>query len=97
MRTQRARHTRGRTRLLAVLVVLGGLWSGGVMWVWMQAALLLSARAPFGLSLGVARSAMWRMIGTGTWGDRRARIGPRSAASCRVAWHSSPPPYYSQP
>ena len=64
-----ARHTRGRIRLLAVLVVLGGLWSGAVMWVWTQTALLLSASAPAGLSLAVARSAMWRMIGTGTWGD----------------------------
>ncbi len=69
MRTQRARHTRGRTRLLALLVVLGGLWSGAVMWVWTQTALVLSASVPVGLSLGGARSATWRMIGTGTWGD----------------------------
>jgi type IV secretory pathway TraG/TraD family ATPase VirD4 len=69
MRTQRARHTRGRTRLLALLVVLGGLWSGAVMWVWTQTALLLSASAPIGLSLAVARSATWRLIGRGAWGD----------------------------
>jgi len=78
MRTQRARHPRGRAALLALLVVLAGLWSGVAMWLWTQTALLLSLQAPVSLSLRTAGTAMWRLIGTGAWGD------PASAYPTRI-------------
>ena len=68
MRTQRARHARGRSVLLVLVALLAGVWSGVAMWVWTQTALLLSLSAPAGVPLAVARSATWRLIGGGAWG-----------------------------
>ena len=69
MRTQRARHPRGRIAVAALLMLLAGLLSGLMMWVWTQAALLVSVRSPVAIALAQARSATWRLVSAGGWGD----------------------------